>query len=54
MKANSKVETFFDSYAIDFDSIYGEGKKDHLLLKSLINCSDNQCITDTNYQLILN
>lgn len=27
MKANNKVETFFDSYAIDFDSIYGEGKK---------------------------
>ena len=24
---NSKVETFFNSYAIDFDSIYGDGQK---------------------------
>ena len=24
---NPKVETFFDSYAIDFDSIYGDGQK---------------------------
>ena len=24
---NNKVENFFDSYAVDFDSIYGEGKK---------------------------
>ena len=31
---NSKVETFFDSYAIDFDSIYGDGKK---------NWSDQNC-----------
>ena len=27
MNTNSKVETFFDSYAIDFDSIYGDGQK---------------------------
>ena len=47
LNQNNKVETFFDSYAIDFDSIYGEGKKrsfltqiiDKLFRQSMYNFS---------------